>query len=34
VKGRFGHQVMFTAVGAPFSILLEQHLMAVAAARL
>ncbi len=34
VKGRFGHQVTFTAVGAPFSIPVEQHIAAVAAARL
>jgi hypothetical protein len=34
VKGRFGHEVTFTAVGAPFSIPAEQHIMTVAAARL
>ncbi|MGO8825884.1 MAG: hypothetical protein ACLQU9_11680 [Acidimicrobiales bacterium] len=34
VKGRLGQQVMFTAVGAPFSIAEEQHLMSVAVGRL
>ena len=34
VKGRLGHQVTFTSVGAPFSMTLEQHLMTVAAGRL
>jgi hypothetical protein len=34
VKGRFGHEVTFTAVGAPFSIPVEQHIMSVAAGRL
>ena len=34
VKGRLGQQVTFTAVGVPFSIAEEQHLMSVADARL
>jgi hypothetical protein len=34
VKGRLGQQVTFTAVGVPFSIALEQHVMSVAAGRL
>ncbi len=34
VKGRLGHQVTFTAIGSPFSIPLQQHIMAVAAGRL
>ena len=34
VKGRLGQQVTFTAVGAPFSIAEEQHLMSVAVGRL
>jgi hypothetical protein len=34
VKGRLGHQVMFTAVGSPFSLALEQQIMAVAARQL
>ena len=31
VKGRLGHQVTFTSIGAPFSPALEQQIMAVAA---
>jgi hypothetical protein len=31
VKGRLGHEVGFTAVGTPFSLALEQQIMAVAA---
>jgi hypothetical protein len=34
VKGRLGHQVQFTAVGSPFSLTLEQQIMAVAARQL
>ena len=34
VKGRLGQQLTFTAVGVPFSIAQEQHLMAVAAGKL
>jgi hypothetical protein len=34
VKGRLGHQVTFTAVGTPFSLALEQQIMAVAARQL
>ena len=34
VKGRLGHQVTFTSVGAPFSTALQQQIMAVAARRL
>jgi hypothetical protein len=34
VKGRLGHQVGFTAVGTPFSLALEQQIMAVAARQL
>ena len=34
VKGRLGQQVTFTAIGVPFSIGLEQHLMSVADGRL
>ncbi len=34
VKGKLGHQVTFTAIGSPFSIPLQQHIMAVAAGRL
>ncbi len=34
VRGRLGQQVTFTAVGVPFSIALEKHLMSVADGRL
>ncbi|MFZ0250808.1 MAG: hypothetical protein WAL61_12760 [Acidimicrobiales bacterium] len=34
VKGRLGHQVTFTSVGAPFSMALQRQIMAVAAKRL
>jgi hypothetical protein len=34
VKGRFGQQVTFTSVGTPFSITLEQQIMAAAVDRL
>jgi hypothetical protein len=34
VKGRLGHQVSFTAVGAPFSLGLEKQIMAVASRQL
>ncbi len=34
VKGRLGQQVTFTAIGVPFSIGQEQHLMTVADGRL
>ncbi len=34
VKGRLGHQVTFTSVGAPFSIAVQRQIMAVAAKRL
>ena len=34
VKGRFGEQVTFTAIGEPFSIALERHLVTVGAGRL
>jgi hypothetical protein len=34
VKGRLGHQVTFTGVGEPFSLALEQQIMAVAARQL
>jgi hypothetical protein len=34
VKGRLGQQLTFTAVGVPFSIAQQQHLMAVAAGKL
>ena len=34
VKGRFGEQVTFTAIGEPFSIALERHLVTVGASRL
>lgn len=34
VKGRLGHQVTFTAVGAPFSLALENQIMGVATRQL
>jgi hypothetical protein len=34
VKGRLGHQVTFTSIGAPFSPALEQRIMTVAARQL
>lgn len=34
VKGRLGHQVTFTSLGAPFSISLQRQIMTVAAGRL
>jgi hypothetical protein len=34
VKGRLGHQVIFTAVGTPFSVALEQQIMVMAARQL
>jgi hypothetical protein len=34
VKGRLGHQVTFTSVGAPFSTALQKQIMAVAARQL
>jgi hypothetical protein len=34
VKGRLGHQVIFTAVGTPFALALERQIMAVAARQL
>ena len=34
VKGRLGQQVIFTAIGTPFSVALEQHLTSVAVGRL
>jgi hypothetical protein len=34
VKGRLGHQVSFTSVGAPFSLALEKQIMAVASRQL
>jgi hypothetical protein len=34
VRGRLGHQVTFTGVGEPFSLALEQQIMAVAARQL
>ncbi|MGD0749449.1 MAG: hypothetical protein ABSB68_16745 [Acidimicrobiales bacterium] len=34
VKGRLGQQLTFTAIGVPFSIAQQQHLMSVAAGKL
>jgi len=34
VKGRLGQQVTFTAIGVPFTIAEEQHLVATAVGRL
>ena len=34
VKGRLGHQVTFTSVGAPFAIAVQRQIMAAAAKRL